>query len=146
MKNLIKVAGLTLVILFSSLSASAAQAAQKIGYVATANVMEQIAKKNGLQEKLRREFQARAKEVESLQARLKNGVDRLRRDAKVMSEKDRTKLQRDLQAMESDFNLKVKNLREDQARRLSEEQRKLLDKVQAAIQTVAKNQEWQTRR
>lgn len=57
-----------------------------------------------------------------------------------MSADERTKLQRKLAELQSDFNLKGQALQEDQRRRFSEEQKKLLDKVQVAIDSVAKSQ------
>ncbi len=116
---------------------SVAAANQKIGYVTMAQVFNDLAKKEGLQDKLKREFQARITEVERLDKRVRDNLQRLQRDGQVMSDADRTKLQRDLQAWDADLKIKATNLREDQAKRFEEEQRKLIQKIQVAVQTVA---------
>lgn len=67
MKQWVKAAGLSLVILSSSMYANAAEAAQKIGYVATGQAMAQLAKRYNVQDKLRKEFSGRVNELRSLE-------------------------------------------------------------------------------
>ncbi|MBE1277297.1 OmpH family outer membrane protein [Enterovibrio baiacu] len=140
MKPFIKAAGLSLAILSASMYASAAEAAQKIGYVSTGPVIAQMAKQSNVSEKLRREFKDRIAEVERLEGKLKKGVDKLKRNGELMSEKERTKLQRELQSLDADYKLKVNNLKEDERKRSAEEQRKLIEKLQKAIASLAKKE------
>lgn len=137
MKRLIKVASISLAILGASFS-FAAEAAQKIGYVSTGNVMAQMAQRVKLSDKLKAEFKDRVAAVKRLETRLRSSVDKLRRDNGVMSDAARTKLQRDIQSQEANYQLKVNALREDQAKRAGEEQRKLLEKLQKTVQTIAR--------
>ena len=136
MKKVIKVAGLSLAILGASFS-FAAQAAQKIGYVSTTTVLAQMAKKANLNTKLTNEFKSRVAEIQRLEKKLRTSVDKLKRDHAVMSDAARTKLQRDIQQQEANYQLKVNALREDQAKRGGEEQRKLVTKLQKTVQTIA---------
>ncbi|PML79554.1 OmpH family outer membrane protein [Enterovibrio norvegicus] len=140
MKPFFKAAGLSLAILSASMYASAAEAAQKIGYVSTSSVIAQMAKQSNVSEKLRREFKDRIAEIERLEGKLKKGVDKLKRNGELMSDKERTKLQRELQSLDADYKLKVNNLKEDERKRSAEEQRKLIEKLQKAIASLAKKE------
>jgi outer membrane protein len=120
--------------------ASAADAAQKVGYVSTGAVMSQLAQKNNLNEKLRAEFKDRVAEIERMKEKLSEGVEKLKRNGELMSEDERIKLQRDLQSMESDYKLKVKALQEDQRKRGGQEESKLVKKLKTAIDQVAEQE------
>ncbi|MDD1783755.1 OmpH family outer membrane protein [Enterovibrio sp. ZSDZ35] len=140
MKPFIKAAGLSLVIATSSMFAHAAEAAQKIGYVATGPLMAQLAKQSNVQEKLRVEFKDRIAKIERLEAKMKKDLDKLKRNGELMSDDERVKLQRGLQSMDAELKLEVTNLREDQQKRGAEEQRKLAERIQKAIESVAKKE------
>lgn len=140
MKPIIKAAGLSLAIVTASMYATAAEAAQKIGYVATGQVIAQMAQKSNINEKLRNEFKDQIAQVERLKTKLEKGVEKLQRNGELMSEKDRTKLQRELQSMDAEFKLKAKNLQEDQRKRSAEEERKLVQKLQKTITDIAKKE------
>ena len=140
MKQWVKAAGLSLVILSSSMYANAAEAAQKIGYVATGQAMAQLAKRYNVQDKLRKEFSGRVNELRSLEKKMKAKIDKLKRDGAVMSDSDRTKLQRELASLESSYKLKAQALAEDQRRRGQEEEQKLVMKIRTAIDSVAKKE------
>lgn len=140
MKQWVKAAGLSLVILSSSMYANAAESAQKIGYVATGQAMAQLAKRYNVQDKLRKEFSGRVNELRSLEKKMKAKIDKLKRDGAVMSDSDRTKLQRELASLESDYKLKAQALAEDQRRRGQEEEQKLVMKIRTAIDSVAKKE------
>ncbi|AMG30008.1 molecular chaperone [Grimontia hollisae] len=140
MKPTIKAAGLSLAIVTASMYATAAEAAQKIGYVATGPVIAQMAQESNINEKLRKEFKDQIAQVERLKADLEKGVEKLQRNGELMSEKDRTKLQRELQSMDAEFKLKAKNLQEDQRKRSVEEERKLFQKLQKAITDIAQKE------
>lgn len=136
MKQVIKAAGLSLVILSASFS-FAAQAAQKVGYVATANVLSQMAQKANLNNKLKAEFKDRVAEIQRLETKLRSSIEKLKRDHAVMSDATRTKLQRDIQQQEANYQLKVNALREDQAKRAGQEQSKLAAQMQKTVQSIA---------
>ncbi|PKF51466.1 OmpH family outer membrane protein [Enterovibrio nigricans] len=140
MKPFIKAAGLGLVLVTSSMFAHAAEAAQKIGYVATGPLMAQLAKQSNVQEKLRVEFKDRIAKIERLETKMKMDLDKLKRNGELMSEDERVKLQRNLQSMDSEYKLEVANLREDERKRGAEEQRKLAERIQKAIESVAKKE------
>lgn len=140
MKQWIKAASLSLVILSSSMYAHAAEATQKVGYVATGQAMAQLAKRYNVPEKLRKEFKDRIDELRGLEGRMKTKVEKMKRDGELMSASDRTKIQRELASLDSDYKLKAKALQEDQRRRGQEEEQKLIMKIRQAIQEVAKKE------
>ncbi|MBD8514995.1 OmpH family outer membrane protein [Photobacterium sp. WH77] len=140
MKQWIKAAGLSLVVLSSSMYTQAAAAAEKVGYVATAQAMAQLAQRYNLQDKLRNEFQGRVTELRSLETNIKSKLEKLKRDGQLMSASDKSKLQNELQTLDGQFKQKARALQEDQARRASEEQQKLAMKLRTAIQDVAKRE------
>ncbi|MCW8331342.1 OmpH family outer membrane protein [Photobacterium sp. SDRW27] len=140
MKQWIKAASLSLVILSSSMYAHAAEAAQKVGYVATSQAMAQLAKRYNVAEKLRGEFKDRIDELRGIESRMKTKVDKMKRDGELMSSSERTKLQREMASLESNYKLKAKALQEDQRRRGAEEEQKLVQKIRQAIQDVAKRE------
>lgn len=137
---MIKAASLGLAILTASVYVQAAEAAQKIGYVATGPVIAQMAQQSNIQDKLRKEFKDQIAEVERLKSRLEKGVEKLQRNGELMSDSERTKLQRELQALDADFKLKAKNLQEDQRKRGAEEERKLIQKLQKSITDIAQKE------
>jgi outer membrane protein len=140
LKQWIKAASLSLVILSSSMYAHAAEAAQKVGYVATGQAMAQLAKRYNVSEKLRKEFKDRIDELRGIENRMKTKVEKMKRDGELMSSTDRTKIQRELASLDSTYKLKAKALQEDQRRRGQEEEQKLVMKIRTAIQTVAKKE------
>lgn len=140
MKNLFKVAGLSALILMGTAFSQVAYASQKVGYVMVEQVLEQLAQKSRIKEKLTSEFKGRVAEITRLKVKLEKGVQKLNRDGELMSDKDRVKLQRDLQSMDADYKLKVKAIQEDQRKRGLEEENKLIKKVKAAIDSVAKRE------
>lgn len=141
MKPLIKASSLGLIVLTASLFTNAAQAAeQKIGYVATGPVLSQMAQKSNVNEKLRKEFKDRIANVQRLETKIKKGIEKIKRDGELMSEVERTKLQRELQASDSELKLHMTNLREDERKRSLEEQQKLIEKLQKAVTALAKKE------
>ncbi|WP_064602253.1 OmpH family outer membrane protein [Photobacterium sp. J15] len=140
MKQWIKAASLSLVILSSSMYAQAADAAQKIGYVSTGQAMAQLAKRYNVAEKLRGEFKDRIDELRGIESKIKAKVDKVKRDGELMSASERTQIKREMASLESNYKLKAKALQEDQRRRGAEEEQKLVQKIRKAIQDVAKKE------
>ncbi|PSU28867.1 OmpH family outer membrane protein [Photobacterium lutimaris] len=140
MKQWMKAAGLSLVILSSSFYAQAAEAAQKVGYVATSQAMAQLAQRYNVPEKLRNEFKDRIAELRGIEGSMKTKVEKMKRDGELMSSSEKTKLQREMQSLESNYKLKAQALQEDQRRRGAEEEQKLVQKIRQAIQDVAKRE------
>ena len=100
-------------------------------------MLAEVAQKNKLNEKLQAEFKTAIADIKRAETKLRTDLEKLKRDADVMGDKAKGKLQRELQAQDAALQLKVSNLREAQAKRAGEEQRKLLDKIQKTVQSIA---------
>ena len=75
-KKFIKVAGLSLAVLTSSLVANAAQAAEKLGYVNTAKVFQTLPQREAIAKKLQSEFKDQKAQLDSLQKKIQTQMVR----------------------------------------------------------------------
>lgn len=137
MKNWIKATGLGLALMTASVCAHAAPA-PKIGYVETNLVMAKLAERYGIAQKMRNEFKDQVSVLQGLEKKINQNIEDLRRNGELMTQDQRTKAQRTLMSLESDYKLKAQALQEDQARHSAQEEGKLINKIRTAINTVAK--------
>ncbi len=137
MKNWIKATGLGIALMSASVCAHAAPA-PKIGYVETNLVMAKLAERYGIAQKMRNEFKDQVSVLQGLEKKINANIEDLRRNGELMTQSQRTKVQRTLASLESDYKLKAQALQEDQARHGSQEESKLVGKIRTAINTVAK--------
>ncbi len=113
-----------------------AQAADlKIGYVNFGRLLEESPQAKAAQASLEGEFLPRQRDVAAQQKSLEEKSDRLKREAAVMSEADRTRTEREVRDLEVAVTRRFKELQEDLNMRRNEEvgrmQRALLMEVQA---------------
>lgn len=139
MKQLLKAAGLSLALIAGTFS-SAAMASEKIVVVFPAEIFQQLPQKDQVVNQLKKEFQPRINELKALEGKIKSKREKYQRDAELMKEADRTKLERELDSLGADYQLKAKAFEEDNRRRQGEEQNKIREKVMKAIDAVAKRE------
>ena len=112
----------------------AAQAEIKIGYVNTGRLLEESPQARAAQQALEGEFMPRQRDLAAQQKTLQEKSDKLKREAAVMSEADRTKAERDVREGEINLQRRFNELQEDANLRRNEEfgkvQRALLQEVQ----------------
>jgi outer membrane protein len=136
MSNMIKHSIPGALLLGAALAAAqvAGAAELKIGYVNSARLLEESPQARAAQQALEGEFVPRQRELASQQKALQEKSDKLKRDAAVMSEADRTKAERDVREGERDLSRRFNELQEDANVRRNEEfgkvQRVLLQEVQ----------------
>ncbi|KGY13539.1 molecular chaperone [Vibrio tubiashii] len=140
MNKTIKAAGLSLLVMTSSFFANAAEAAQKIGYVNTAQVFQQLPQREVVAQKLQDEFKDKSAELQAIQAKGKGKVEKLNRDGDLMSQEDIEKLRLEIGQLESELKLKAQSFDKLRQRRQAEEEQKLFKVIQDAIDSVAKKQ------
>lgn len=140
MNKTIKAAGLSLLVMTSSFFANAAEAAQKIGYVNTAQVFQQLPQREVVAQKLQDEFKDKSAELQAIQAKGKGKVEKLKRDGDLMSPEDIEKLRLEIGQLESELKLKAQSFDKLRQRRQAEEEQKLFKVIQDAIDNVAKKQ------
>ena len=139
MSKVLQVAGLALGLMATGFSAEAV-AETKIAVINVPRIMQEIPQGKAVEAKLKSEFSSRISEMQRLETEGQNLAAKLKKDEAFMAADERTKLQRRLAELQADFNLKGQALQEDQRRRFNEEQKKVLNKVQDAIDSIAKAQ------
>lgn len=139
MKTIIKTTAAA-VALSTTLFAGAAQAQQKIGVVDMMSIFQQLPQREQISQELQEEFKDRFEEMRQLEQKVQDLRQKQERDASIMSAEEKTQLNRQLEQLISEAQLKNKALQEDTRRRQQEERNELLGKVQNAINSVAESQ------
>ncbi len=140
MKKVIKAAGVSLLVLGSSMFANAAEAAQKIGYINTAQVFQALPQREVVLQKMKDEFEDKAAELQNIQAEAKTKIEKLKRDASLMSQEDVEKLRIEVGQLDSKYKIKAQALDQASARREAEEKQKLFVVIQEAVKKVAERE------
>ncbi len=109
---MIKAAGVSLLVLSSSMFANAAEAAQKVGYINTAQVFQALPQREVVLQKMKAEFKDREAELQSLQAEGKTKVEKLKRDGSLMSSEEIEKLRIEIGQLDSKYKSKGREKRE----------------------------------
>ncbi len=140
LNKMIKAAGISLLVLSSSMFANAAEAAQKVAYVNTAQVFQALPQREVVLQKMQKDFKGKADELKSIQAQAKTKIEKLQRDGELMSPDDVEKLRLDIAKLDSEYKVKAQALDKASARREAEEKAKLFKTIQDAVQAVAEKQ------
>ena len=125
-----------LVALLAFTAATAAEAqALKIGFVNFGRLLDESPQAKAAQATLEAEFMPRQRDVAAQRKSLQEKVDKLQKEAAVMSEADRLRAEREARDLELNVNRRFNELQEDLNLRRNEEvgkmQRALLQEVQA---------------
>nr|WP_282437174.1 OmpH family outer membrane protein [Vibrio amylolyticus] len=140
MKNIMKAAGVSLVVLTSSMFAHAAEAAQKVGYVNSAQIFQALPQREVVLQKMQEEFKDRAAELQAIQAQAQTKMEKLQRDGELMTAGEVDKLRVEISQLESNFQIKGKSLEKASARREAEEKQKLFKLIQDAVTKIAEKE------
>ena len=128
------------VALSTALFAGAAEAQQKIGVVDMMSIFQQLPQREQISQDLQAEFEDRFEEMRQLEQKVQELRQKQERDAAIMSNQEKTQLNRELEQLISEAQLKQKALQEDTRRRQQEERNELLGQVQQAINAVAQDE------
>jgi outer membrane protein len=123
-----------------SLSAGAADF--KVGFVNVARLLEKAPQAEKAKKDLEREFAPRDKKLLAEQKDIKQMEERLTRDAAIMSDSERQRLDKDLISRKRDAKRLQDEFREDFNLRRNEELTKLQKEIFEAIQTLAKDENY----
>lgn len=137
LNKMIKAAGLGLLVLSSSMFANAAEAAQKIAYVNTAQVFQALPQREVVLQKMQKDFKSKADELKSIQAQAKTKIEKLQRDGELLGQDEVEKLRIDIAKLDSEYKVKAQALEKASARREAEEKAKLFKTIQDAVKKVA---------
>lgn len=139
-KNSIKAVGISALVLSSAFFAQASEAAQKIGFINTAQVFQALPQREVVVQKMQEEFKDQAAELQTIQAQARTKIEKLRRDAELMNQDDIEKLRMDIGQLDNAYQMKAQALERASARREAEEKQKLFMLIQEAVQKVAEKE------
>lgn len=125
-----------------SFNAAAFAEGLKIGVVDYRTIMATSPKAKEVGEALKNEFKPREEEIMKAEKNLKEKGEKLQRNAAIMSDIEKTKLERELQAGQRDLQRLQYEYREDFSLRNREEMQKFMEKIQVVIEAIAKEQKY----
>ncbi|UPQ89238.1 OmpH family outer membrane protein [Vibrio sinaloensis] len=124
----------------SSLFVNAAEAAQKIGYINTAQVFQELPQREVIQQKMQEDFKDKADELKAIDAKAKTKFEKLQRDGELMTSEEVEKLRIEIGQLKNEFEIKAKSFDTAQKRREAEEKQKLFKAIQEAVKKVAEKE------
>ncbi len=115
------------------------QAAElKVGYVQVDKILQEAPQTAESGKKLEREFSPRSQELDRMAKQIKELETALDKDGLTITEAERRNKERDVQNIKIEFQRKQRELREDINLRKNEELGSLQDRINKAVQSVAK--------
>lgn len=112
----------------------------KIGFVNVAQVLQEAPQAEAARKRLEQEFAPRDKRLVNQQKELEQLQEKLNRDAAVMSDAERGKLEREILSKQRDLKRAQDEFREDFNIRRNEELGKLQREIFEAIKALAKDE------
>jgi outer membrane protein len=112
----------------------------KIGFVNVALLLEKAPQAERAKKDLDREFSPRYKKLESEQKEIKTQEEKLSKDAAILSENERDKLEKDILSKKREAKRSEDEFREDFNLRRNEELTQLQKEIFDAIQALAKEE------
>lgn len=123
---------------FMTFALSAQSAELKVGYVQVDKILQEAPQTAESGKKLEREFSPRSQELDRMAKQIKDLESTLDKDGLTITEAERRNKERDVQNIKIEFQRKQRELREDINLRKNEELGSLQDRINKAVQTVAK--------
>ncbi|MGH8781257.1 OmpH family outer membrane protein [Paraburkholderia sp.] len=114
----------------------------KIAAVNSDRILRESLPAKAAQTKLEAEFAKRDKDLQDMAAKLKTMSDALDKNGASMSANDRAQKQRDLSQLDTDFQRKQREFREDLNQRRNEELAAVLDRANKVIKQIAEQQHY----
>jgi outer membrane protein len=137
------IGAMTVALALFAFGAGAAEAQEaRIAAVNSDRILRESAPAKAAQTKLEAEFAKRDKDLQDMAQRLKAMSDSLDKSGTTLSATDRAQKQRDLSQLDSDFQRKQREFREDLNQRRNEELAAVLDKANKVIKQIAEQQHY----
>ena len=114
----------------------------RIAAVNSDRILRESAAAKAAQVKLEAEFAKRDKDLADMAQKLKSMSDSLDKNGASMSASDRAQKQRDLSQLDTDFQRKQREFREDLNQRRNEELAAVLDRANKVIKQIAEQQHY----
>ncbi|KAF1027845.1 MAG: Chaperone protein Skp [Burkholderia plantarii] len=132
-------------LMLSAMLGAASAHAQDVARIAAVNsdrILRESVPAKAAQTKLEAEFAKRDKDLQDMAARLKSLSDSLDKNGQSLSAADRAQKQRDLAQLDTDFQRKQREFREDLNQRRNEELAAVLDRANKVIKQIAEQQNY----
>jgi len=142
LKKLVTAISLSALLVGASMSSAVIAAEQKIGVIDMATIFKNLPQREQVAQQLQSEFKERVESIQAIEKKMQALVEKQKRDGALMSNDEKTKMAREMESLQSDYQLKRKALEEDNRRRQGEERNKLLMKVQKAVNAIAKSDKY----
>ncbi|MEI8362793.1 MAG: OmpH family outer membrane protein [Betaproteobacteria bacterium] len=123
---------------FMTFALSTQSAELKVGYVQMDKILQEAPQTAESGKKLEREFSPRSQELDRMSKQIKELETALDKDGLTITEAERRNKERDVQNIKIEFQRKQRELREDFNLRKNEELGSLQDRINKAVQAVAK--------
>ena len=129
-------------VLFLIFNTSIASAEVKIGFVEIQKILKGAPQTVAANKKLEKEFTKRTAKLKKAVKKINAKEKEFKKDSMTMSESDRAKTQREIQALKIDAQRTEREVREDIDLRRREEIAKVQKQVNVAVEKVAKEQNY----
>lgn len=140
MKKLVKVLGLSVVVLSSAFFAQATEAAQKIGYISTGYIISKLPQREAIMKKLQAELKDDRAELEKIKASMDTKLQKIERDGELLGKEGIQKLQIEIRSLQAEGQIK-KDAFNQKAQSLDiQAKQQMVGLIQDAAAKVAKKQ------
>ena len=126
--------------LLAAVAAAPAQAETRIAVIRTPVILRDAPQIKAADQQLKSEFSQREKDLQAEGKKLDEDIKKYQREGDTMSAQQRADTEKGLNTRKIDFDLKQRQFQEQAQNRNQELRRDVLDKVNAAIEQVAKDQ------
>lgn len=114
----------------------------KVGVIDMRTIVNSAPQAKDAMEKLKKEFKAREDKIVSTEKTLKEKSEKLQRNSAVMSESEKSKLEKEVVSTQRELQRLQAEFREDAAVRQQEEMKKIIDRVKVAVEDIAKKEKY----
>lgn len=114
----------------------------RIGVIDMRTIMSSSPQAKAVGDKLKAEFKTREDQMIAAEKSLKEKSEKLQRNSAVMSEAEKSKLEKEVVMAQRDIQRMQAEYREDATLRQQEEMKKLIDKINVVVQDVAKKEKF----
>jgi len=125
-----------------ALSAFAAEAELKVGFVNGQRVINESPQAAKAKKKLEKEFEKRDQELQKLAKQLQTVQEALEKNGITLSESERRNKERELADLNRDFQRRQREFREDLNMRQNEEMAAIYERVNKVIKTIAESDKY----
>ncbi|MDV7105041.1 OmpH family outer membrane protein [Vibrio sp. TH_r3] len=140
MKKLVKVVGVSLVIISSAFFANAAEAAQKVGYISTSYIISKLPQREAIVKKLQAELKDDRAELEKLQAEISTKHQKIQRDGALLGTEGVEKLEIEISKLNAEGQIKQQSFKKKAQSLDMQSRQEMLKLIQEATSKVAKKE------